>query len=228
MKVGIIGAGRIGKVHAKNISMFVPEMEIKTIADPFMNEQTEAFAKQCGIPNCTKDSKRHPQRPGNRSCTDLFLDRYALQVHHRSCARAGKHIFCEKPIDYDLSKVHAAINAAKEAGVKLQIGFCRRFDHNHRAVYDMVRDGKVGKVNIIKISSRDPESAPGVLCEGFRRYFLRHDDPRLRHGSLPGRQRSHRSPRDRLCAGRSRHRRGGRRRYRTWSLSNLKRCHRRD
>lgn len=45
MKVGIIGAGRIGKVHAKNISMFVPEMEIKTIADPFMNEQTEAFAE---------------------------------------------------------------------------------------------------------------------------------------------------------------------------------------
>ena len=56
MKVGIIGAGRIGKVHAKNISMFVPEMEIKTIADPFMNEQTEAFAKQYGIPNCTKDA----------------------------------------------------------------------------------------------------------------------------------------------------------------------------
>lgn len=45
MKVGIIGAGRIGKVHAKNISMFVPEMEIKTIVDPFMNEQTEAFAE---------------------------------------------------------------------------------------------------------------------------------------------------------------------------------------
>lgn len=56
MKIGIIGAGRIGKVHAKNISMFVPEMEIKTMADPFMNEQTEAFAKQCGIPNTTKDA----------------------------------------------------------------------------------------------------------------------------------------------------------------------------
>ena len=56
MKVGIIGAGRIGKVHAKNISMFVPEMEIKTIADPFMNKQTEAFAKSCGIPNTTKDA----------------------------------------------------------------------------------------------------------------------------------------------------------------------------
>ena len=137
MKVGIIGAGRIGKVHAKNISMFVPEMELKTIADPFMNEQTEAFAKSCGIPNTTKDAN------------DII-----------EAAHAGKHIFCEKPIDYDLEKVHAAINAAKEAGVKLQIGFCRRFDHNHRAVYDMVRDGKVGKVNIIKISSRDPEPPP--------------------------------------------------------------------
>ena len=49
MKVGIIGAGRIGKVHAKNISMFVPEMEIKTIADPFMNEQTSLPAKKRAI-----------------------------------------------------------------------------------------------------------------------------------------------------------------------------------
>ena len=88
------------------------------------------------------------------SSTDTH-SKYIIEAAH-----AGKHIFCEKPIDYDLTKVRAAINAAKEAGVKLQIGFCRRFDHNHRAVYDMVRDGKVGKVNIIKISSRDPEPPP--------------------------------------------------------------------
>ena len=56
MKVGIIGAGRIGKVHAKNIAMFVPEMEIKTIADPFMDEEIEAFAKRYGIPNTAKDA----------------------------------------------------------------------------------------------------------------------------------------------------------------------------
>ena len=88
-------------------------------------------------------------------CWSDTHSKYIIEAAH-----AGKNIFCEKPIDYDLSKVHAAINAAKEAGVKLQIGFCRRFDHNHRAVYDMVRDGKVGKVNIIKISSRDPEPPP--------------------------------------------------------------------
>ena len=159
MKVGIIGAGRIGKVHAKNISMFVPEMEIKTIADPFMNEQTEAFAKQYGIPNCTKDANDILSDPEIEavlicSSTDTH-SKYIIEAAH-----AKKHIFCEKPIDYDLAKVHAAIDAAKEAGVKLQIGFCRRFDHNHRAVYDMVRDGKVGKVNIVKISSRDPEPPP--------------------------------------------------------------------
>ena len=159
MKVGIIGAGRIGKVHAKNISMFVPEMEIKTIADPFMNEQTEAFAKSCGIPNTTKDANdilNDPEIDAVLICSSTDThSKYIIEAAH-----AGKNIFCEKPIDYDLSKVHAAINAAKEAGVKLQIGFCRRFDHNHRAVYDMVRDGKVGKVNIIKISSRDPEPPP--------------------------------------------------------------------
>ena len=159
MKVGIIGAGRIGKVHAKNISMFVPEMEIKTIADPFMNEQTEAFAKSCGIPNTTKDANdilNDPEIEAVLICSSTDAhSKYIIEAAH-----AGKHIFCEKPIDYALEKVHAAINAAKEAGVKLQIGFCRRFDHNQRAVYDMVRGGKVGKVNIIKISSRDPEPPP--------------------------------------------------------------------
>ncbi|WP_418431101.1 Gfo/Idh/MocA family oxidoreductase, partial [Blautia sp.] len=72
-------------------------------------------------------------------------------------ARAGKDIFCEKPIDYDLGKVREAIQTAEDAGVKLQIGFCRRFDHNHRGVYDMVQSGRIGKVQMIKISSRDPE-----------------------------------------------------------------------
>lgn len=156
MKAGIIGAGRIGKVHAKNISAFVPEIEIKTIADPFMNGQIEAFAKQCGIPNTTKDAQDildDPEIEAVLICSSTNThSKYIIEA-----ARAKKHIFCEKPIDYDLGKVREAIRAAKEAGVKLQIGFSRRFDHNHRAVYDMVRAGKVGKVNIVKISSRDPE-----------------------------------------------------------------------
>ncbi len=151
MKVGIIGAGRIGKVHAKNISMFVPEMEIKTIADPFMNEQTEAFAKSCGIPNTTKDANdilNDPEIDAVLICSSTDThSKYIIEAAH-----AGKNIFCEKPIDYDLEKVHAAINAAKEAGVKLQIGFCRRY-------FDMARflaGSEVTEVNAVGSVLVDP------------------------------------------------------------------------
>lgn len=167
MKVGLIGAGRIGKVHAKNIAMFVPQMEIKTIADPLMNAEIEAFAKQYGIPNTTRDANEIFHDPE----IEAVLICSSTNTHAQfiiDAAKAGKHIFCEKPISYDLPKVRKAIDAAKKAGVKLQIGFCRRFDHNHRAVYDMVHSGKVGKVNLVKISSRDPEppSAAYVKVSG--------------------------------------------------------------
>ena len=156
MKAGVIGAGRIGKVHIKNISMYVPEVEIKTVADPFMNAETEEFVRKCGVTKVTKDAEEILQDKEIEaviicSSTDTH-SKYIIEA-----AKAGKHIFCEKPVDYDLKKVHEAIDTAKEANVKLQIGFCRRFDHNHRGVYDVVRSGKIGDVHMIKISSRDPE-----------------------------------------------------------------------
>ncbi len=156
MKVGVIGAGRIGKVHIKNISMYVPELEIKTVADPYMNEETAAFVQKLGVANVTKDAEdifRDAEIEAVIICSSTDThSKYIIEG-----AKAGKHIFCEKPVDYDLKKVHEAIDTAKEAGVKLQIGFCRRFDHNHRGVYDVVRSGRIGDVHMIKISSRDPE-----------------------------------------------------------------------
>lgn len=172
MKAGIIGAGRIGKVHAKNIAAFVPELEIKAVVDPFMNEETEAFLKDLGVPVISRDADtvlKDPEIEAVLICssTDTHAD-FIVRA-----AAEGKHIFCEKPVDYDIRRVRDAVAAAKAAGVKLQIGFCRRFDHNHRAVYDMVRSGRVGKVNLIKISSRDPEPPPvsyikvsgGIFCD---------------------------------------------------------------
>ena len=159
VKVGVIGAGRIGKVHAQNIAMFVPELEIKTIADPFANEETAAFAKRFGIANVSKDANdilNDPEIEAVLICSSTDThSKYIIES-----AQAGKHIFCEKPIDYNLDMVYKAIQTAKDAGVKLQIGFGRRFDHNHRAVYDLVQAGKVGTPHIIKISSRDPEPPP--------------------------------------------------------------------
>ena len=156
MKIGVIGAGRIGKVHIRNISLFVPDLTIKTVADPFMNDKTAAYVKQFGIENVTKDAKDILQDPEIEAVIIASSTNTHAQFIIES-AKAGKNIFCEKPIDYDLKRVHEAIQAAKDAGVRLQIGFCRRFDHNHRAVYDMVKSGKVGQPHLIRISSRDPE-----------------------------------------------------------------------
>ena len=156
MKVAVIGAGRIGRVHIENISTGVREMEIKTVADPFLNADGEAFVKSFGIPNVTKDVDSvfvDPEIEAVIICssTDTHAD---LIVQ---AAAAGKHIFCEKPVDHDVSRVRMALDAVKKAGVKLQIGFVRRFDHNHRGVYDAVRSGKIGTPHILRISSRDPQ-----------------------------------------------------------------------
>ena len=156
IKIGIIGAGRIGRVHAENIARFVPEMEIKTVADPYMGEEAAELLRRLSVPNIAGDADAILTDPEIRavvvcSPTDLHAE-YAIRS-----ARAGKDVFVEKPVDYRIERVKEVIDAAKKAGVKLQVGFNRRFDHNHRAVYEAVRAGKVGRVNLVKISSRDPE-----------------------------------------------------------------------
>ena len=121
MKIGIIGAGRIGKVHARNITRFVPQLQIKSIADPFMNPEMEQFAKELGIPHTCKDPQelfRDPEIQAVLICSST--NTHADLIHQ--AAAAGKHIFCEKPIDYDIGRVRSAIAAADQAGVKLQVG----------------------------------------------------------------------------------------------------------
>ena len=88
------------------------------------------------------------------SSTDTHAD-IAIEA-----AEAGKHIFCEKPVDLTPEKVNAVIAAVKKAGVKLQVGFNRRFDHNFANVRAMVADVKIGDVHIVKITSRDPAPPP--------------------------------------------------------------------
>jgi len=156
MKVAIIGTGRIGRVHIENISTAVREMEIMMVADPYLTAESEAFVKQFDIPVLTKDvesifTNREIEAVLICSSTDTHAD-YVIKA-----AAAGKHIFCEKPVDHDVNRVRAALDAVEKAGVKMQIGFNRRFDHNHRGVYEAVRSGAIGTPHIIKITSRDPQ-----------------------------------------------------------------------
>lgn len=156
MKVAVIGAGRIGRVHIENICTAVREMEIKTVADPYFNAESEAFVKRFDIPNITKDVDSvfvDPEIEAVLICSST--DTHADLI--MKAAAAGKHIFCEKPVDHDVARVRMALDAVRKAGVKMQIGFVRRFDHNHRAVYDAIRAGKIGTPHILRISSRDPQ-----------------------------------------------------------------------
>ncbi|MFE8047368.1 inositol 2-dehydrogenase [Brenneria goodwinii] len=156
MKIAVLGAGRIGRVHIENIYSSVRDMQIKTVADPYLTQEGESFVKGLGIPVATKDVDSvfsDPEIDAVLICSST--DTHADQII--KAATAGKHIFCEKPVDHDVERVRKALAAVKEAGVKMQIGFVRRFDHNHRAVYDAVRDGKIGTPHILRISSRDPQ-----------------------------------------------------------------------
>lgn len=158
IKLGIIGAGRIGKLHAENVLFNINYVEVKAIADVYA-DKIKDWAYGLGIKNVYADYKEILNDPE----IDAVMICSSTDTHSRitiEAANAGKHIFCEKPIDYDLDRIKAALEAVEKAGVKFQVGFNRRFDHNFKKVRDMVRDGKIGDPHIIKITSRDPAPPP--------------------------------------------------------------------
>lgn len=156
IKVGIIGAGRIGKVHSQSICNLVKNAKVKTIADPCMNEELSAWAKSLGIENTTKDYK---EILADREI-DAVLICSSTNTHSGisiEAIEAGKHVFCEKPIDHDIDNIKKVIQALEGKKLKYQVGFNRRFDHNFAAVRKAVEEGKIGEPHIIKITSRDPQ-----------------------------------------------------------------------
>ena len=154
--VGIIGAGRIGKVHTESISNFVRNAHIKTVADPFMNDTTAAWLKSMGVENTCTDYHDILNDPEIQAVLICSSTNTHSPISLEAIA-AGKHVFCEKPIDHDLGRIKEVVNALKGSKLKYQVGFNRRHDHNFAAVKQAINDGKVGDVHIIKITSRDPE-----------------------------------------------------------------------
>jgi myo-inositol 2-dehydrogenase/D-chiro-inositol 1-dehydrogenase len=154
--VGIIGAGRIGKVHTESISNYVRNAHIKTVADPFMNDTTAAWLKSMGAESVTKDYHDILNDPEIQAVLICSSTNTHSPISLEAIA-AGKHVFCEKPIDHDLGKIKQVVEALKGSNIKYQVGFNRRHDHNFAAVKQAIVDGKVGDVHIIKITSRDPE-----------------------------------------------------------------------
>jgi myo-inositol 2-dehydrogenase/D-chiro-inositol 1-dehydrogenase len=158
IKVGVIGVGRIGKLHLENLAVRIPSAEVVAVADVFV-EEAEKFAARFGIKTVTADyreilSNKDIEAVIICSPTDTHAQ-YTIEA-----AQAGKHIFCEKPLDLSLDKIREVLNVTEKSGVKLMIGFNRRFDPNYAKVQQMVKDGKVGEPHILKITSRDPAPPP--------------------------------------------------------------------
>ena len=170
LNIGIIGAGRIGKVHMQSITYNVPTARVLGITDVFKDGLQE-LADKYGIEKVYNDYKemladKEIDAVLVCSSTDTHAD---ISIE---AAQAGKHVFCEKPVDLTPEKVQAVIDAVDKAGVKLQVGFNRRFDHNFAHVRSLINDGKVGNLELIKITSRDPEPPPAEYAAVSGGMFL--------------------------------------------------------
>lgn len=156
--VGVIGAGRIGKLHTESIINNFRNVNVKWVSDIYIDHLIK-WCESFGIDKLTKNY--HDVLDDDE--VDAVLVCSSTDTHAQICidaAKKDKNIFCEKPIDLDLERIKKVEATVKEAGVKLQVGFNRRYDHNFNKVQKMVQEGRVGKPHIIKITSRDPEPPP--------------------------------------------------------------------
>jgi len=151
--VGVVGAGRIGKLHVNNMKN-MPHVRLKTVCDIFAEDLKDWFLTS-GAEKLTKDYRElvnDPEIDAVFICTSTDTHVEIIQ----EVAKAGKHIFCEKPISFSEEETLKAYEAVQKAGVKFQVGFNRRYDRNFSKVKQLVEEKVIGDLHILKITSRDP------------------------------------------------------------------------
>ena len=154
IQVGIIGAGRIGRLHAETLSKQIHNVTVKAVSDVVVSA-AESCAKEFHIKEYCSDYRKVTHDPEIQAviiCSNT--DSHAQIIV--DAANAGKDIFCEKPIALDLETIDTALKAVEKNNVKLQIGFNRRFDSNYRRIRRYVEDGDIGELHLVNITSCDP------------------------------------------------------------------------
>jgi myo-inositol 2-dehydrogenase/D-chiro-inositol 1-dehydrogenase len=163
---GILGVGRIGRLHADNL-LSLQGVRLKAVADPYL--EPEEWTSR-GI-----ESSRDPEVVIQDDEIEAVLICSPTPTHAHLielAARAGKQIFCEKPIALDPERVQRTLNIVTENGVKLQIGFNRRFDPTFARLRRAIQDGEIGDLHLVKIVARDPEPPPIEYVENSGGIFL--------------------------------------------------------
>jgi myo-inositol 2-dehydrogenase/D-chiro-inositol 1-dehydrogenase len=157
LRIGVIGVGRIGRLHADLLARQVPGASVTVIHDA-REETARAVADELGVATAAGADEllAADEVEAVAICTSTATHADLIVA----AARAGKAIFCEKPVSLQLAEVDRALAAVDEAGVPFQIGFNRRFDPAHAAVAAAVADGTVGEPHLVRISSRDPAPPP--------------------------------------------------------------------
>ncbi len=155
VKIAVIGTGRMGSVHARNIVRQIPEAELVAVCDIRL-EVAQAVADELGIQRVVYDYHDLLQDPE----IEAILIASSTNTHAfmmKDVAAAGKHIFCEKPLALELDNIDDALAAVERAGVKLQVGFNRRFDKSYQRLHEIVESGEIGRPCILRITNRDPD-----------------------------------------------------------------------
>lgn len=157
IKIGIIGIGRMGKIHLENLSNKIKDVEVLAVVNP--GDEGQEFALDHGIKNVSNNINTIIENPEIDavviSAPSSTHSEYAIKS-----AQAGKAIFCEKPIDMSLKKANETISIISELKVPIMIGFNQRFDKNFSKVKDEISKGKIGNLRNLHIISRDPQPPP--------------------------------------------------------------------
>ncbi len=158
LRIGVVGAGRIGKLHVSNLMTRVSNATVVAVTD-VVAESAKELAQKFGIAKVYGDYKElvnDPEIDAVFVCSST--DTHSIIAY--DAVMAGKHVFCEKPIDFDLDRIKKVIDAVEKKGVKFQVGFNRRFDRNFKHVRDTVQAGMIGDPHIVMVTSRDPAPPP--------------------------------------------------------------------
>ena len=158
LNIAVIGAGRIGKIHAENLASRVRGARLAGVADVDLAAARQ-LAEQLHAAKAAADYRELLSEPSvNAVAICSATDTHAEIIE--AAAQSGKHIFCEKPVALDPSRIEQALRAVDKSGVKFQVGFNRRFDPSFAKAQQMIASGKIGTPHILRITSRDPGPPP--------------------------------------------------------------------